>query len=106
MQELGLKVTFGLNNLTVKSGFNSLEALKQENRSIAGGSFYTFTAIQKVFYIKASTSVRLKITNLDNTVQTLVITDCFLISGAFTSVRVENLSAVSTDVVEVFAVIS
>lgn len=106
MQDLGIRATFSFNNLLIKSAFPSLTSLKQENVTIEGNSFYTITDIKKLFYIKSSSSLIIKLTPPTNIVQTFSITDSLLLTGVYNSVRLENPSSVTGDRVEVFIVSS
>lgn len=106
MQDLGIRATFSFNSLLIKSAFPSLTSLKQENVTIEGNSFYTVTDIKKLFYIKSSSSLIIKLTTLANIVQTFSVTDSLLLTGAYNSVRLENPSSVVGERVEVFVVSS
>lgn len=103
MQQLSLRTDILINALTIKSVFVDLDKITQEVKSLDQGDAADYSSIQKAFYLKTSSAVRVTLTKGLSSV-IIVVKDSCLLSDAYSSIKVENVTSSTT--AEIFVVCS
>lgn len=101
MQQLALRTSILLNDLTIKTAITDLAKILQESKSLNEGDTALYSELAKVFLIKTSSKVQLTVIRTSGT-SVLDVTDTCLLTDAFISIEVENVTPSTT--AEIFVV--